>query len=250
MADDYIDYEECLEYGDHFQTEAKQLTGLSPIVDVNALVAYVATTQKAVADQLSAQGIKLSDLRGDRKDVGDAAPKLRRVIEQFHRYLGSVDDALGIDREAFFPGGKLGNISQMKPADLVGKAKKVLDGFAAPANAALPDAATWQAKLTAARDALANATSSKGSSRTVSIQGTAELVAAREAFLKAYNGVAKRVVAGLLVHLDRKDELRLYFKDLQVNESSSTPAAPATPAPATPATPPPAAPATPAPATP
>jgi len=239
LADDHIDYLECIEYGDHFQTEAKQLVGLSPIVDVDALIAHVAAAQKGVAAQLAAQGIKLSDLRGDRKDVDAAAPALRKAIEQFHKYLGSVDDALGIDREAFFPGGNLGKISQMKPADLVGKANQVLDGFAAPANAGLPQSATWIARLTTARDALAAATSGKGSSRTASIQGTAGLVAAREAFIKAYNGVAKKIVAGLLALLDRRDELRLFFKDLQVNEAgSSTPEAPATPAPAAPGAPP------------
>ncbi len=48
-----------------------------------------------------------------------------------------------------------------------------------------------------------------------------EELEAMQAFLVAYNGVAKRVIQAVLIKLGRKDELRLFFKDLQVNESSS-----------------------------
>lgn len=60
---------------------------------------------------------------------------------------------------------------------------------------------------------------------------TAGLSEAREEFLTLYNGVAKRLIQGVLIELGRKDEYELFFKDLLVNESGSTkkPAAEAPP---------------------
>jgi hypothetical protein len=124
---------------------------------------------------------------------------------------------------------KLGNVSQMKPADLAQKAGEILRGFAAPANASLPDGAAWKARIENARAALVAALADKETTSAAAIQATQGLTAAREAFLVAYNGVAKRIVLGLLASLDRKDELPLFFKDLQVNERR--PAAKPVPAP-------------------
>ena len=104
------------------------------------------------------------------------------------------------------------------------KAGNILDGFDAAAKAGLPDAAKWKGKLTTARNALDAAASGKGTATVQSIQRTAALVAAHEEFLAAYDGVAKRLVYGLLVHLGRTDEHRLFFKDLQVNEGGAKPA--------------------------
>jgi len=167
-----------------------------------------------VADELKKQGITRSDVHGGRKDVAALAEGLRKEIKRFHKHLGALDDGVKIDGTAFFAGGKLGKITTLKPADLVAKASKVLDGFDAAANAALPDGAKWKGKLTTARDALGAAVSGKGTAATQSIQRTAALVKAHEAFLATYNGVAKRLVYGLLVHLGRKSEYRLFFKDL------------------------------------
>lgn len=99
---------------------------------------------------------------------------------------------------------------------------------------ALPDGAKWKTRLEDAQSALVAALSGKGSSTGMTIQGTAALVSARQGFLVAYNGVAKKLIGGVLTSLGRKDDLRLYFKDLQVNESGR--AKPVEDSPATPAT--------------
>lgn len=221
MADTNIDYFEVDEYGAHFVEQSAQLVGKSPLVDVALLAQLVDGARQAVAAELKKQGITKSDVRGGRKDVEALAETLRKEIERFHKHLGTLDDDVKVDRHAYFAGGKLGKITALKPADLVKKATKVLDGFDVPANAALPDGAKWKGKLTKARDALGAAVSGKGAAATQSIQHTAALAAAHEAFLATYNGVAKRLVYGLLVHLGRKDEHRLFFKDLQVDEGGA-----------------------------
>ncbi len=232
MADDNIAYLECLEYGDHFIKEVDELIGKSKLVDVVELKLYVASTITAVATELEKQGIKRSGVRVDRKDVATKTAALRKHIEKFHHYLGSLDDDQGFDLDAFFKNGNLGPISTLKPADLGQYAGDVLRGFAAPANTNLPDAAKWKLRLENAQSTLVNAIADKSASAGNTIQGTAALVAARQAFLVAYNGVAKRLVHAVLIQLDRKDELRLFFKDLQVNEAHSpapNDAAPITP---------------------
>lgn len=234
MADDNIDYLECLEYGDHFDKEVAKLLGKSKLVDVGEVKTYVASTVIAVAAELEKQGIKRSGVRVDRKEVAAKTIALRKGIEKFHHYLGSLDDDQGFDLDAFFKHGNLGSISTLKLADLDQFAGEVLRGFAAPANANLPDAAKWKLRLENAQSALGKTIADKNASAGITIQGTAALVAARQAFLVAYNGVAKRLVQAVLIQLGRKDELRLFFKDLQVNEGSASPTAPNDAAPVAP----------------
>ena len=216
MADNYIDYLECLEYGVFFTTEVQKLAGASTLVDIDALSAYVGTAMRSVAAELEKQGVNQSGVRIDRRDVEVKTTAMRKALEKFYHYLGSLDDDLDI--AAFFAGGNLGTLAALKPADVAQRAGEVIRGFSA--NASVPDGARWKTRLEEAQSALVGALSGKGSSTGTSIQGTAALVTARENFLNAYNGVAKKLIGGLLTSLGRKDELRLYFKDLQVNESS------------------------------
>ena len=231
MADDYIDYLECLEYGEFFATEVQKLTGTSNLVDIDALAAYIASAMQSVATELEKQGVNRSGVRIDRRDVEVKTTAMRKALEKFYHYLGSLDDDLDI--AAFFAGGNLGTLAALKPADVAQRAGEVIRGFSA--NTSVPDGARWKTRLEDAQSALVGALSGKGSSTGTSIQGTAALVAARENFLNAYNGVAKKLIGGVLTSLGRKDELRRYFKDLQVNESSRTkpvadpPVPPATP---------------------
>lgn len=225
MADDYIDYLEVLEYGDHFANEAQKLVGVSKLVDIAELRTYVIAKRNAVASELEKQGIKQSSVRVDRKEVETNTTALRKDLEKLFHYLSSLDNEDEFDLNAFFKNGNLGSLSTLKPADLAQKAIDVLRGFAAPQNAALPDASKWKARIDSSRATLAASLDGKGSSKTESIQATASLVAAREAFLTAYNSIAKRIVSALLAEIERKDDLKLYFKDLQVNEV--TPSKPA-----------------------
>ena len=232
MADDYIDYLECLEYGEAFTSEVPKLAGASNLVDIAALTTYVTTAMQSVATELEKQGIKRSGVRIDRKEVELKTAAMRKALEKFYHYVGSLDDDAGADIEAFFEGGNLGSLAALKPADVAQRAADVIRGFAA--NTSLPDGAKWKTRLEDAQSALVGALAGKGSSTGTTIQGTAALVAARQGFLVAYNGVAKKLIGGVLTSLGRKDELRLYFKDLQVNESSR--AKPADEPPAAPAT--------------
>lgn len=227
MADDHIDYLECLEYGEHLVKEVPALAGKTPLVDITALVAYLSTSMTAVANELEKQGIKRSSVRLDRQEVSSKSAAVRKHLEKFHHFLESLDEDQGYDVPAFFPGGNRGPLSTLKPADLNQFAALVLRGFAAPANTNLPDGAKWKTRIETAQSDLAVAIGEKSASTGKTILATAALVDAREAFLVAYNGVAKRLVLAVLIKLDRKDELRLFFKDLQVNEGSTPAPAPA-----------------------
>jgi hypothetical protein len=218
MADDYIDYLECLEYGEFFTSEVKKLLGKTNLVDIAALGAHVTSAMQSVATELEKQGVNRSGVRIDRKDVEAKTVAMRKALEKFYHHLGSLDDDAGVDIDAFFAGGNLGGLAALKPADVVQRAAEVARGFAA--NTSLPEGAKWKTRLEDAQSALVGALSGKGASTGTSIQGTTALIAARQDFLLAYNGVAKKLIAGVLTSLGRKDELRLYFKDLQVNESS------------------------------
>ena len=217
MADDYIDYMECVEYGEHFTTTTKDLAGLTNLVDINALVTFVETNMALVTTELDKQGVNRSGLRVDRREVEAKTTIARKTVQKFYHYLGSLDDDAGVDIEAFFAGGNLGPLAALKPADVAQRVGEVIRGFAS--NGAVPQGDAWKTRLETAQSELVAALGGKGSSAGTTIQGTAALVDARQQFLTAYNGVAKKLIGGVLTSLGRKDDLRLYFKDLQVNES-------------------------------
>lgn len=219
MADTYIDYLEAGEYGDHFIEESKKLDGLWPGVDVEAVRAEVGAAVAAVDAELGKVGIKRGSLREDRKGTKEKAAAARKEIERFYNYLGSLDDDVYFDWTAFFPGGNLGALAALKPADVKARLGDIARGFSVAANSALPDKDKWQGKIEKASTDLGTALASKGSATASSIVGTAGLTAARAQFLVTYNGVAKPIIQGLLTKLGRKEEMRLFFKDLQVNEA-------------------------------
>lgn len=237
MADRYIDSSEVREYGDHFISEAKKLIGASKLVDVEALIQRVAGDMASVGVELGKTGMTRSEARGAKTDTSDVTAKARRTVEQFWSYLGTLDDDVAVDVQAFFAGGKLGALASLKPADVQSKMGAVLKGFAAKGNAKLPDAAAWKAKLTAAEAALGATLAGKGSVKAGAVKDTAALTAARARFLVSYNGVAKKLVLGLLTALDRADELVLFFKDLQVQEGGADKAKEPAPQPGAPVAP-------------
>lgn len=220
MADDYIDYFEVGEYGGGFVDAAAPLVGASDLVDVAFLRARVAGAVARVNGELEKVGMKRSDLRAGRGSTGDAAEAARREIERFWHHLQTLDDGAPADVEAFFPGRKLGALAALKPADVQSRMRDVLRGFTAPGNASLPGRQTWEPRLTAARDALDAALSGKGAARAGKAQGTADLIEAREDFLRVYNRIAKPAMRALLAELGREAELKLYFPDLTANEAT------------------------------
>lgn len=213
MPDTYIDYFEVDEYGGHFIEESKKLIGLDPIVNIVELSAYLAGVIEKVKRERKAAGLtKTTDSNTN------AADKLRGNLSRFFNRLHSFDEEITVDISAFFQGGVLGNISQLKDSDVKAKTEKVLLGFEADRNKKFPDREDWLEKLTRGRDALDEEIKIKTAKRNEVATTTAALSSAREEFLTAYNGVAKPIIRGLLKKLGRSEEFNLFFKDMQVNE--------------------------------
>ncbi|EYF00091.1 hypothetical protein [Chondromyces apiculatus] len=218
MADSYIDYFEVDEYGTGFLTALTRLEEEADLLNVTALRDLVQGAVTRVNQELQSAGIQRSDLRGQRVSVDEAAERGRKEIERFHGYLTSLDDSATADKEAFFRGMKVGLMSKFKPADVNAKLNELVRGFEVAANATLPERAARLARLTQARDTLHEALSGKGMSYAFKLKTTANLTEAREAFLVAYNQVAKPVIRGQLARLGREKEMRDFFPDLRVNE--------------------------------
>lgn len=219
MADRYIDYLEVGEYGDHFVSQSQKLDGLSPLVDVPALRQKVQAAIDATDAELGNIGVHRGALRTDRDAAALAASEGKDMIQRFYYTLLGLPKSSGADVEAFFPGRLLGELAGLKPDDVKGRLNTLLKGFDTQANQAAAAAlGSWKQDLQAGRDQLAAALAGKGGSQGTSITGTAALNTAREAFLRVYNKVAKKLVAGLLADLGREEELKLFFKDLAVQE--------------------------------
>jgi hypothetical protein len=214
MSDKYINTFESVDYAEHFLAEALKLVGLSELVDIDQLRQAITLSKERVEAELTRAGITRSSRRIGRGSVGGVATAGRRTVRQFFRYLGTLD--VPLDLAAFFPGERLGSLSALKPADVKIKIDEVLKGFDAEIHAALPDRAKWKQRLEDARQQLADALEGHEGARSDSVRRTASLVTARENFLTTYNGVAKPLIRGLLTALGRKDEMHLFFKDLQV----------------------------------
>ncbi|MDC3959456.1 hypothetical protein KEG38_36720 [Polyangium jinanense] len=218
MADRYIDDGEVSEYGRHFVTEAKKLVGASELVDVAKLIARVLGAVEAVETELAKVRSQRSEVRTERGGTGEAEEAVRDVVTRFHAYLRSLPKGTSFDFEAFYPGKNLGEVAALKPADLVTKAADVLRGFDVARNAGLDAFVPWKQEIAGARSALDAALSGKSGAANRSVTTTAGLAAARAHFLKTYNQVAKPIVRGVLNELGRGEEVRLFFKDLTVQE--------------------------------
>ncbi|MDC3984890.1 hypothetical protein [Polyangium jinanense] len=218
MADRYIDDGEVSEYGRHFVTEAKKLVGASELVDVAKLIARVLGAVEAVETELAKVRSQRSEVRTERGGTGEAEEAVRDVVTRFHAYLRSLPKGTSFDFEAFYPGKNLGEVAALKPADLVTKAADVLRGFDVARNAGLDAFVPWKQEIAGARSALDASLSGKSGAANRSVTTTAGLAAARAHFLKTYNQVAKPIVRGVLNELGRGEEVRLFFKDLTVQE--------------------------------
>ncbi|MDI1449603.1 hypothetical protein [Polyangium sp. 6x1] len=218
MVDRHIDDREVSEYGRHFATEAKKLVEASELVDVAKVIARVLGAVEAVETEVAKAKAQRSEVRTERGGTAEAEETARDVVTRFHAYLRSLPKGTSFDFEAFYPGKNLGDVAALKPADLVAKAADVLRGFDVARNAGLDAFAPWKQEIAAAHAALDGALSGKSGAANRSVTATAGLAAARAHFLKTYNQVAKPIVRGVLNELGRGEELRLFFKDLAVQE--------------------------------
>ena len=218
MGDPYIDYKEVSEYGRYLEARLEQLVGLSRLVDVPELRQRVLAAVEGVEAELKAIRLQQSSVRSGRASTSVAAEEMTGTLRRFHHHIETQPPGTSMDRAAFFPRETSGKLSRLKPADLLARADEVMDGFAVPVNAAMPDAAKWMGEITVKRLALADSLGGKHGARHGRSLATSALSAARERFLHVYNVVAKRLVYVLLADLGRLDEYRQFFLDLQVNE--------------------------------
>lgn len=228
--DPYIDNHEVILYGRHFFRHVEPLIGASQVIDVEALRQLVLAKVNAVEAAMTGADTPRSEVRTGRDAVEESNQELLDRLRRFYHYLQSLPASANVDVGAFFANRKLGKLSHHNAEDLVARADTVMRGFTTPTSAGVPNASAWQADILLARTRLDDVVSGKhGASNTASTSG-GSLAVAREEFLHVYNKVAKRAIRGLLAELGREDELRLYFRDLQVNESrarsAGTPAEP------------------------
>jgi hypothetical protein len=228
-VDRYIDYQEVSEYGRYFVNNVLPLVGASPLVDVEMVRRQVLAAVEALEAHLQGAHTQKSTVRSERGSIEETVEAMRDLLRRFYRYLQSLPPQTKLDMVAFFAAGKLGNLGQYKPEDVLAQADGALRGFSAPAHAALPGATTWQADIVAARTTLSDAIAGKHGASSGATTAVGSLGQAREDFLHVYNKVAKRLIRGLLADLQREHELRRYFRDLQVHEDRA--AAPGEPSP-------------------
>lgn len=225
--DRYIDYQEVSEYGRYFVNNVLPLVGASPLVDVETLRRQVLAAVEILEAHLQGADTQKSSVRTERGSIDETVEQMRDVLRRFYRFLQSLPPQTLLDMAAFFAGGKLGNLAQNKPEDVLAQADATLRGFSAPAHANLPGATMWQADIRTARTALAEAVTGKHGASSSASRAVGSLGQAREDFLHVYNKVAKRLIRGLLADLQREHEMRRYFRDMQVHEDrAATPAEP------------------------
>jgi hypothetical protein len=224
LADRYIDNREISEYGRYFWVRSARLVGASPLADIAELRQLILGAVEGLERERDSTRTQKSELRTGTSDVAEATPELSDALRRFFSALRTLPRTAVVDVEAFFPGGKLGSLNDLKPADLLGRADEVLHGFTVPANVALPGAADWQREILTARTTLSDALTGKYQARGSAASSVSSLAAARARFLHVYNGLAKKLVQVVLTDIGRMDEYRSYFLDLQVNEDGRRPA--------------------------
>lgn len=222
MADRYIDYDEVSEYGRHFLGALASLAGQSSLIDLTRLETLVTNATQAVESELAETKTDRSSLRGERAGTAEATEALRDGIVRYFHFVRSLPKSVDIDIDAFYPGGILGGVAHLKPADLLSKGRDLLRGFDTPKNSAAVVLSAWKVELGKMSQTLSDAIAGKGDASADAFVATAALIEARKNFLHVYNKVAKPLVRGLLAHLGRENEFTLFFKDLTVNESGSS----------------------------
>ncbi len=84
----------------------------------------------------------------------DAAENLRQTIHQFYCYLRSLPRNARIDLSMFFPGSKMGDISKLRPVELLGRGESLLRALDAEHCRDFPNAQMWMTELIERRSAV------------------------------------------------------------------------------------------------
>jgi hypothetical protein len=218
MGDRYIDTREASEYGRYLWARLERLIGLSRLVDVPELRQRILVVVEAVETEYRATRTQQSSVRTGRISTTEATEDMGDVLRRFHHYIETLPSETQMDRAAFFATQTSGPLSRLKAADLLARADEVLHGFTVPRNAALPGAGGWTVDITLRRFTLAESLGGKHGATHDNSLAVSALSTARERFLHVYNVMAKRLVYVVLAEVDRLDEYRQFFLDLQVNE--------------------------------
>jgi hypothetical protein len=220
VADKHFDYHEIIEYGTFLYERTAELEGASSLVNIAAMRARILARVQAAQREIQNAGLQRIVLRSERGGIAAIVADTVGALQRFHYYLQSVPPELGCDAASFFPGGYRFS-TWRKPADVLARVDDAITAFDAPVNAPLPGRTDWLGTITTARTTLAEAMTGKQGSQHATASATSALIEARQAFLRDYNGLARGLVRLALRELGREHEYRRYFRDLQVNESSS-----------------------------
>jgi hypothetical protein len=215
MADNYIDQQETLGYGEFAARQIKSVVvGLDPAFDSVAeeLAARIGKATKSMEKALQKAGElpavtftgTAAEGKDPVKDAGDVLSKLVKYADSREGGDAIVEDILG--------GDKLGTIKRRRPAKLVHALDTALRALAKHKDA-LPEHEKWTADVSAARAELAALDSAVRASRNERKAMTPAVAKARDKWLRVY-GAAKLVVQGILRLHDAEDRMSDVFDDL------------------------------------
>ncbi len=215
MADNYIDQDETLGYGEF---AAKQITtsvvGLDPPFDdaLREVAARVTKATKAMAATLKAAGaLPVTTFVGGAAAGHDPASEAGALLGRLVKYAASRDNGEELVKE-ILGGEGLTTIKRRRRAKLV-HALDVAARALAKHKGALPEYEQWRAELARTRGELDELDEKVRASRQKRRAMTPAVAAARDRWLKVYAG-AKLVVEGVLRLNDAVDRMPDVFDDL------------------------------------
>ncbi len=225
MADTYIDAFETIIYGSHARKMIqKHVLGVEAGFD--GALHFVLTTQEKVDKQMSEIVAKLPVARGDDVSLDNAKDTLVR----FGSWIESIKGR-PLDKRKFFGTAAPSAVAGRRGTKLVGALALAVEQLRpyATGDHAVTGAAAWLDELTAAHQAAEQRFSEKLDARLAQAMTAPELQAAREQWLATYTA-NKRLVEGVLRHVDKVDLLPIIFDDLAERQVTLAEAAEGVPA--------------------
>lgn len=199
MADNYIDQNETLGYGEFAAKQIKVLAvGLDPELDdaLHVMAGRIAKATKAMSAALVKAGeIKPTTFASAANKGHDPAADARDILGRLVKYAESRDDGDAISKD-ILSGEGLSTIKRRRPAKLVHALDTALSAIKKH-EASLPEHAKWTADIKAVREALHELDTTVRSSRQNRRTMTPAVAAARDRWLTVYAS-AKLIVEGVL----------------------------------------------------
>ncbi len=224
MTDSYIDPFETIIYGNHARKMIqKHVLGVEAGFD--GALHLVLNHQERVDKRMSELVAKLPVNRGDDVSLADGKDSLVR----FGKWIDSIKGR-PLDKRKFFGTAAPSAVAGRRGTKLVGALALAVDQLRpyATGNQAVPGASAWLDELVAAHAAAEQRFNEKLDARLVQAMTGPELQVAREQWLGTYTA-NKRLLEGVLRHLDKIELLPIIFDDLaerQVTAAEPTDGAP------------------------